>query len=563
MLHELLLVLSAHESSIFRPWPPAPAPPETLVLDSSFANIHPSERVILNNLAKLSFLHKQLRQSISALIHGHSSIVIRAVVSCANDSLHGFQLALEQVEKLILTRDDSVVGAFDIVPLSRLSALLGEWDRTIEYLHKFVSHIKSDSNGAQVLNRLHQDQHTGYPDIEAIVIKLIAAGEEAWLRQVSSWVLYGHVPLLGKSDFFVRQSTDPNVSSLDENAFTIDWTLWPDHLPREIASSILFIGRSLARIQSHSTIRQISNRQILKEHLSLLNTVTFPLVPLALSKCINSIRLSLSSSVLSSLLPLDTVIRYVKRFRQDFLLGHGSLMLTLLNVTESYLLNRADHDGGTIKEADVNNLLAKSWSIVSRYESAQEEEQEGEESKSYQHSLKLSLVKTPRTRNAQPPEVQHDTAFDDLLLGERIELKYEILWPLDLFLSRHDVEVYNKIFNFLLAVKKAQGQLTSIWPGRNFPYVSRRSWACLNYMLFFIDSLWSYFQVVFVPNQLTYRLLSLNLVFMSSFRNWRRISLVIRKDMILNPYDHHIRRISIIYWKDCFSHPMRSCCRDC
>jgi gamma-tubulin complex component 4 len=486
MLHELLLVLSAHESSIFKPWPPPPAAAETIILDPTFHDIHPSERAALNNLAHLSFLHKTLRHSLSNLVHSHPSIVVRAIVSSVRDKVHGFQDAVEEIERMILTRDDSVVGAFDIVPLARLSTLLGEWDRVLHYLHKLVSGITAETTGAKVVDQLHRDQHTGYPDIAAIVVKLIAAGEEAWLRQVSSWILYGRIPQLGYSDFFIHPSTDPNISPLDENAFTIEWPLWPTHLPRDTASSILFIGRALARIQMQSPTHQISTQQILKSHLHILNTITFPLSPQFLTKSITAIRLSLSSSVLSNLLPLDTIVHLVKRFRQDFLLGHGSLMITLLSTADDYLVRRTEHDGGTIKEVDVNNLLTKAWSIVSRLENTDDDDQHDQNGQSYERSLKLSLVKGSPDDQLQ---------FDEFLLRERIQLKYEITWPLDLFLSRADIILYNRIFTFLLAMKRCQGRLTSLWPGRNYPNVKRTTWSTITYALFLIDSLWSYFQV--------------------------------------------------------------------
>lgn len=487
MLHELLLVLQAHESSIFKPWPPPPSSPETIVLDSTLNNIHPSERAALSTLAHLSFLHKSLRTSTTHIIHTHSSIVVRAIVSSIqNPLLAEFQDAVQDIERMILTRDDSVVAAYDIVPVARLSSLLGEWDTRINYLHKFVLNITSKSTGAQVLNQLQQDQHTGYPEIAAIVIKLVAVGEETWLRQVSSWVLYGRIPQVGSTDFFIYPSTDPNVSPLDENAFTIDWSLWPNHLLQETASSILFIGRALARIQIQSTTHRASSQKILKTHLNLLNALQFPLSPSALAKAITSIRLSLSSSVLSTLLPLDTVIRLVSRFRQDFLLGHGSLMSTLLSTVDEYLVRRTEHDGGTIKEAEVNNLFAKAWSLTSRFELANDDEEDLER-QSYRQHLKLSLVKGKDRSDL--------VTFDDFLLGERIQLKYDITWPLDLFLSMEDMSVYNQIFNFLLAVKRCQGRLTSLWPTRNYPNVGRGTWTTVTYVLFCVDSLWNYFQV--------------------------------------------------------------------
>jgi len=486
MLHELLLILSAHESSIFKPWPSPPSVPETIRLDSTFNDIHPSERVALNELAHLSFLHKTLRQSISSHIQSHQSIVLRAILSRIQDTVQEFQSAIERIEKLILTRDDSVVGAFDIVPLARLTTLLGEWHRILGYLHRFVGSIKADSTGATFLNKLQSDQHTGYPDIAKLVEQLIKAGEEAWIRQVSSWVLYGRIPQLGYSDFFIHPSKNPNISALHENAFIIEWGLWPGYLPKEIAGSILFIGRALARIQMQSPASQTSQK-ILRSHVDYLNSITFPLIPSVLTKAITSIRLSLSSAVLSNLLPLNTIIHLVQKFRQDFLLGHGSLMITLLSVTEDYLQRRHTHDGGTIKEAEVNNLLSKSSSIVSRLENPDEDD-EVPGRLAYESSLKLSLLKTPETAD--------EITFDSFLLGERIQLKYEISWPLDLFLSTEDVSLYNKIFSFMLAVKRCQRRLTLIWPGRKYPSVRRITWTTLSYVLFFVDSLWGYFQVL-------------------------------------------------------------------
>jgi hypothetical protein len=484
MLHELLLVLSTHDSSIFKPWPPPPSTAQTIVLDTTFDNIHPSERAALNNLAHLSFLHRSLQEAVSRLIQSHSSVVVRAVVSSVRDKVYSFQKAVEEIETMILTRDDSVVGAFDIVPLARLSTLLGEWDRIIAYLQKFVSGITRESTGAQVLGHLHRDKQTGYPEIAEIVVKLIAAGEEAWLRQVTSWVLYGRIPQLGQTDFFIHPATDPNVSPLDEHAFVIDWSLWPGHLARETATSILFIGRALARIQMQSPTYQSTTQEILKSHLDLLYTIAFPIPPSNLAKAITGIRLSLSSSVLSNLLPLETIIRLLQRFRQDFLLGHGSLMTTLLSVTEEYLTHHLMQDSKTLKENDVSNLLNKSWSIISRLENIDEHSPEQE---AYESALKLLLVKSDESV---------DTKFDDFLLkGERIQLRYEISWPLDLFLSGGDIVTYNRIFNFLLAVKRAQGRLTSLWPGRKYPHVGRLTWTSISQALFFIDSLWNYFQV--------------------------------------------------------------------
>jgi hypothetical protein len=50
----------------------------------------------------------------------------------------------------------------------------------------------------------------------------------------------------------------------------------------------------------------------------------------------------------------------------------------------------------------------------------------------------------------------------------------------------------------LIAVKRCQGRLTSLWPCRIYPNTSRTTWTTITYALFFIDSLWSYFQATVI-----------------------------------------------------------------
>lgn len=59
--------------------------------------------------------------------------------------------------------------------------------------------------GAVVIDRLGRELKTGYSDVEEVARSLVEVAQMAWLRQVSSWVLYGKLPSFGKEDFGVRE----------------------------------------------------------------------------------------------------------------------------------------------------------------------------------------------------------------------------------------------------------------------------------------------------------------------------------------------------------------------
>src|SRR5947199_7500284 len=107
MLHELFLLLTGHESPLFSP-----------ELPISFPLVSPSERALLNNLAGLGYLHRRLRNSCDAITCSHPSTIVRATASGIITHLQRFRTQVSETERLILNKDDSVVGAYNIVPLA-------------------------------------------------------------------------------------------------------------------------------------------------------------------------------------------------------------------------------------------------------------------------------------------------------------------------------------------------------------------------------------------------------------------------------------------------------------
>jgi hypothetical protein len=200
MLHEILLSLSGHPSPL-------------LTADHSSPNsiLSPPEKALLSSIAHLSDLHCKLLAHISTIAITHPSSICQAVAT-AIKSIHlaQFQRKVLEVEDGILKRDAGIVGAYNIVPLTAIVGEFSGWTRRMEWFLEVVEFMMRSSGqskkctGAMVINKLCDAIQTGYVDIEEAALSLVRVAETAWLKQTSSWILYGRLPSFGKEDFFVQ-----------------------------------------------------------------------------------------------------------------------------------------------------------------------------------------------------------------------------------------------------------------------------------------------------------------------------------------------------------------------
>ncbi|GME34188.1 Spc97/Spc98 family protein [Neofusicoccum parvum] len=261
MLHEILLSLSGHPSSLFDAEKPDSGSPIT---PASFPLLSPPEAELLSNIARLAQLHRAIRSHAQTVSSSHPSTICRAVATAITSShLAKFQQKILDVEARILKQDASIVGAYNIVPLAGVVAEFDEWTRRMEWYWEMAcfmlpkeSASKSKSKdsgactGAGLIDRLRQEAQTGYPDVEAAALDLSKVAETAWLRQLSAWVLYGRLPTHGMKDFFIAQIKGED-SIVD---YISDSKLLPKFVSARTASSILFIGRSLDQIRNRGAV---------------------------------------------------------------------------------------------------------------------------------------------------------------------------------------------------------------------------------------------------------------------------------------------------------------------
>lgn len=389
-----------------------------------------------------------------------------------------------------------MVGGYDIVSLAKIMSGFEGWERILSYLHSLASAM-GEMGGGELINRLRTDIHTGFPTLEAVSLHLLKIAETAWLREVSTWVLYGRLP--SSEDFFITESESVVLNPVNEDEtgvlkeYTIAKSRLPSFVTPDTASSILFIGRALSIIRlrgganTETTSDTISPEMtLLPVHLSYLQSLQSPLSPQKLHTAISEIRLSLSKHTLQTLLPASKIIDVVHVLREFFLLGRGEFAGAIVEQASEQVRNRWRRPGAgggmgasgvksssssaIVKEGEVSSILTRTWGVLS---SLQGEETNDERLDTARDLLYLSLVKPPPATSAAStpvhPKARLGESFKDLLVGVPITLNFHLSWPLELFLQPVDLETYDAIFAYLVSVRRTLIRLQTLWRGRRYP----------------------------------------------------------------------------------------------
>ncbi|KAL4867139.1 hypothetical protein BDV12DRAFT_123691 [Aspergillus spectabilis] len=496
MLHEILLSLSGQQSSLF-----SFQTEEDAVSEESSPLLSPPEKALLASLARLSRLHAELRAHTALICSSHPSVICRAVsTAIRSHHLGEFQKKILEVEKAILVEDSGYVGGYGIVPLATVVGQFTPWTRRMEWLWEISSFIQPTSKkektqcctGAGLIDRLREESQTGYVDLEGIALHLVSAAETAWMRQLSTWLLYGNLPILGKADFFIQEAgTTANDGPVSITQFAIHSNLIPQFVSPHTAASILFIGKTLNLIRAkrgpssgHTSEGLLTSPVTLHgEHINHLAELRSPISAIKLSNAVGSIRLSLSQSTLSKLLPLPKILEMLSLLHDFLLLRRGEFATALVSHADSRLKERQRRsetttrgiiannvDGLAIKEGDVVTALTNTW--VELYSLQNEEDPLDDELELARDIVRLSIKTKERGQSqglspdgpgAELVAETSSVSFDDLLFPIPTSLVVQVRPPLDLFLSVSDISIYSKVHSYLLGIRRAQSRLGDLW----------------------------------------------------------------------------------------------------
>ncbi|KAJ5900839.1 uncharacterized protein N7473_004909 [Penicillium subrubescens] len=483
MLHEILLSLSGQPSPLF-----GHTQGKDALVQDDLSLLAPPEKALLRSIAHLSQLHAQLRAHTSQISSVHRSVICRSVsTAIVTNHLGSFQKKILEVEKAILAEDSGYVGGYGIVPLSTIVGEFAPWTRRMEWLWEIVKFIQPEDRlqdprygctGAALIDHLRTESQTGYLDIKEMAVQLATAAETAWMKQLSMWLLYGNLPIYGKNDFFIQEDFE---SKDDDTQLSMHMEFLPKFVSAQTAGSILFIGKSLNHVRAKKkTSGGISTAPVTlyHEHIEQLAGLKSPISSTQLSTAVDWIRLSLSQSTLSKLLPLPRILEMLTLLHDFLLLGRGEFAVALVSHADSRIeenrrrgvLARAQSGGLAgllIKEGDVMTALAQAWAEL--FSLQKEEDPADEELDLARELLRLSISDNKSSRPMTPsqsstaiPEISR-VSFEDVLFPTPTSLTAQVRAPLDLFLSSSDIAVYSKIHSYLLSIRRAQIRLGDLW----------------------------------------------------------------------------------------------------
>jgi hypothetical protein len=363
-----------------------------------------------------------------------------------------FQKRVLDVEADILRKDASYVGAYNIVPLTTIVGQFSGWTKRMEWFWEVTQYMLKDGcTGAKLINSLIEAMRTGYQDIEEAALSLLKVAEIAWLKQASSWILYGRLPAFGQADFFIQcKDGDHNIVA--------------EHLPTFVsvptAASILFIGRSINQLCSADAEAASSIQGLVGTHRRILSQTDIPITSANLASTISHIRRSLSLGALQKLLPLDRVQEILHLLHEYFLLNNGEFSSSLITEADEKSTSRwkrnKDDDKGKLKgmmmkDNEVTAVLTRTWGTLSALQGLDSDD--GDMLELGRDLMELQIMKASKSA----------TPFNSILLPIPTGLTLKVASPLNLFLSSKELGKYTSVNSFLLSIRRAHLRLSDLW----------------------------------------------------------------------------------------------------
>ncbi|ORX82598.1 Spc97/Spc98 [Anaeromyces robustus] len=549
MLHELLLALSGHYGEVFTLHPPPPQQSETFKIPVNFPiYLHISEREALEELAHLGFLYLQISNfvkekleytdkynvktipkledepmtypsldNISPLIGENRNTAkskpleyslqdykngyyIRALCSGINQILDKYLDRIAMAERKILdSLDPETIGPS--TPISFLKYYFSEYKVILPYIYQLTINIKDAPHkyhGTLLLSKLYNCANNGIPEIKKTFLFLFKVCNFVFYKQLISWVIYGKLEDR-YNEFFIRlnENKKRNIGKNTYSRINIptwysEYELIDDYIPiyikKDIAKTILFIGKSVAaiydprnqkkRLSNFSLQSQLNELSKLSQYNSF-NNYKFETV-------IRNIKHIVSNALWRVVVIDENLLLYLEVFRNYFLLVKGDYFVKFIEECET-LKARANIRSALITEQDLNNL----WNRIAINTTAENDETlENFSFKVYHKASELE-------------DYIYRSPYDDYLFGFPIRLEYFIKWPLDLIFTQSDFDKYNTLFSFLIVLKRVQIRLQQLLTRTYTNRYTRHQrfehqnhiWSIRQMMLFFINCLWSYIQV--------------------------------------------------------------------
>lgn len=476
---EILLVLAGHSSSLFTKGDDSSQPPK---VSPAFADLlHPGEIESLQSLSRIAWRYNKIKNAKRILCTpnkaGQVSKYLSALYATLNDILKTeYEALIVETETRVVKRDDAFVASGSFVPLSSIRATFSEWDAPFAALHALLERLSLSADGTtpahgepphwppgRVIDMLLERANSGIGRIQSIMSRLATSVQRVWRIDLTAFLVHGTLSPM-----------DPLAN--EKQAYSLNADAIPSCVSFQIRESITYVGKALVTVRSVQGQKQLP-RSITAAHTKLLEKV-LPQDRYAFGKVVAEIRTNVSEWLWSNVLTKQAVAEALESLGNYFLLRNGEFGLSLIREIErlkiSRLTARNAAKSGMIREQDLQLALLR----ASLGTSAQNDPT--------LTRLKMSLpsgplrpllpsLSNPNISAMRPAQVN----FGDVLLGTPLVLLYNLQWPLDLFLSPSDLQIYADLFSYLSSLRKVHTRVLECWGWLSNAQRARRRWTGL------------------------------------------------------------------------------------
>ncbi|XP_076267621.1 gamma-tubulin complex component 4 [Rhynchophorus ferrugineus] len=418
---------------------------------------------------------------------------------------HGIKEVLQSYRTEILKLEDKFLE-FPQLSLTYVLSCIDKYRCLFGVLKSMINKIHSENlHGCLLMNGLHKYINCGVDQIEEAAKIIIKSINTVFYQHLCNWIVCGDL-IDPYNEFFIcdgkvadenflypEQLSDDTGYLTKKNKikrpppvrkFYINWDMVPTFINEELAETILFMGRIVWIVRNDPKKDKCTEDYQTKFRRDIwegkdteyytkvqeLGNDTFNGVKF--KKTIEECRVKLTKYLWSIMLEEGNLIQHLKLIRDYYALGRGELFQQFLTVSDGYL-----------KDASLDSTMQHINFIF--HETSRKIY--GENDKTY---LRFEIM-------AQNGETSKGNPF------QRLQLNFEVEWPLHIIFHPEVMAFYNKLFCYLLRLKKTQINLFKLWSNHTLSKnkIDRRVWMLRQNLMFLVNNLQYYMQVNVIEAQ--------------------------------------------------------------
>ncbi|RUS76183.1 hypothetical protein EGW08_016061 [Elysia chlorotica] len=527
MLHELLLALSGHYGGTFK------HTNEGIVVVPNLPFMPSSDVKVLNQLCKLGTYYKDFREFIQHYGFGILSqqtpgtdnlygLYVKCVCQGLDSVLEDYKASLRQLEQEVLQDAH--------LPVAHFSCKLQEYHLLFPGLASTLDEIVSNkAHGCYILDILHRNAMFAKPVVKDALNRILYFCHGLMYKQLSGWMLHG-LTSDPYGEFFIQKAQDGLTTvpkqaeeeeedlgilgvtgqqlqkihlgsteapkATDTGQYCIAADFLPTYIQPRVANKILFVGESVQMFEKDKhkiksskggTIMRSRESEFASELQQLSKQPEFNSI--SFEKIIDKIRAHAAEHLWVIIVEESNLTNELNIMKDYFLLGRGELFLAFIDQAQHLLrcpvVPKTEHDVNRTFQHAARNVLIDNDSLLQRF----------------RLTVPLPPKESKKSDSALGAPAEPEVGWT--VLG----LTYSVEWPLHIFFTPSMLEKYNRMFRFLLAVRRTQLDLQHCWSLQMFNKhkfaspAETPTWQLRTHMAFLVDNLQYYLQVDVIESQ--------------------------------------------------------------